>query len=98
MPAQILFAAPEEPRIAEVPEKEFLISRKCGVCYEIFGAHRGDTACHNCERWHCPSHTDRVTESELTPELCTECGEAYRLAGQEGLKSAKIRLFHTHGS
>ena len=77
---------------------ETIGSEKCGICYRMFGVHLGNEPCRNCERPHCPEHTDHITESELTPELCTECGEAYRLNGTEGLKAVYQRLLRTHGS
>lgn len=98
MAATILFATPEKREVAATPEKVILPSEKCGICYQLFEVRPGDTACRNCERHHCPKHTDRITVSELTPELCTECGEAYRLNGRDGLKGVKVRLLHTHGS
>ncbi|MFH0806727.1 MAG: hypothetical protein V1885_03330 [Candidatus Brennerbacteria bacterium] len=84
------------PQITVGPET--VGSEKCGICLQMFDAQFGDAPCSNCGIPHCPEHTDRETESELTPELCVTCGKMYRKYGKEGLKRVVNMLLHTHGS
>lgn len=83
---------------APTTERKPRTSEKCGICYEMFTVTLDTTPCSNCERFHCHAHTEKTTVSEITPDLCIQCGAAYRADGADGLKWAKERLFRAYGS